>query len=259
MKNKIIFVSLVLLLSLSICYAQIFDISIEYNSNTHEFLPVCFWIKNNTGEDIPNVEYILNDNYFYSSDLPVSGCTLNLLDFAKQDGTRYDYFSIKPIELKVKSKKGIYSIKFDDIPYKKDVLSQYSQIINAFIEAIMADNKKDIPSPFPVGEEYRSRREPLQYSKVIETLTIHTMDALPAFVIVQVAFGYSDKVTAQEISARKIEITDFLRFYFQSKTVSELKQEAKIKIEIRNKINDNILTASRIQDVRFTKYEIIEP
>ncbi|OQB04620.1 MAG: flagellar basal body-associated protein FliL [Spirochaetes bacterium ADurb.Bin215] len=38
----------------------------------------------------------------------------------------------------------------------------------------------------------------------------------------------------------------------------ELKNEDKIKIEIRNQINDNILSKSRIKDVRFTKYEIVE-
>ena len=77
----------------------------------------------------------------------------------------------------------------------------------------------------------------------------------------QVAFGYAsdDKSTPQNISARKIEITDFLRSYFQSKTVQELRQEKKIKIEIRNKMNDNILTKTKIKDVLFTKYEIIEP
>ena len=110
------------------------------------------------------------------------------------------------------------------------------------------------------SEEFRDKRDPLLYSQIIETLTVHTRDSVPASVTVQVAFGYAsnDKATPQEISARKVPITDFLRSYFQSKTVAELRQERKIKIEIRNEMNDNILTRNKIKDVSFTKYEIVE-
>lgn len=112
----------------------------------------------------------------------------------------------------------------------------------------------------PVSEEFRDKRDPFQYSQIIDALRVHTKDSVPASLMVQVAFGYTsnDKSTPQEISARKVEITDFLRSYFQSKTVAELKQEEKIKIEIRNEMNDNVLTRNKIKDVRFTKYEIVE-
>lgn len=118
----------------------------------------------------------------------------------------------------------------------------------------------DSNTRFPDSEEIRDKRDPLLYSQIIETLTVHTRDTVPASVTVQVAFGYAsnDKATPQEISARKVPITDFLRSYFQSKTVAELRQEKKIKIEIRNEMNDNILTRNKIKDVSFTKYEIVE-
>lgn len=261
MKNKIAFISLMLLFSVSICPAQILDISIEYNSKSPSFLPVYFWVKNNTGKNIPNVEYILNDSYFYSANLSVNGEGLNLLDFAKRDGTRYDYFSIKPIELKVKSKQGVYSTKLDDIPYEKDVLLKYSQIIDFLIEVFMGFNEQDSLTSLPASEEFRDKRDPLQYSQIIEAIRVHTRDIEPASLMVQVAFGYAsdDKSTPQEISTRKVEITDFLRSYFQSKTVAELKQEEKIKIDLRNEMNDNVLTGNKIKDVRFAKYEIMEP
>jgi len=261
MKNRIGVVCLILLIPLSVCYTQVMDISIEYNLKTSSFLPVCFWINNNTGMDIPNVEYILNDNYFYRSNLSSCGESLSLFDFAKQDGTRYDYFSIKPIELKVKSKLGTYSVKFDDIPYEEDTFVQYSQLLEAFMKAFVGYDDKHIPTFLPNSEEFRDKIDPLQYSQIIEELRVKTKDSVPSSLIVKVAFGYSsnDKSTAQNISSRKVEITDFLRAYFQSKTVSELKQEEKIKIEIRNEMNDNFLTRNKIKDVRFTKYDIIEP
>ena len=261
MKNRIAVVFVTMLFSLSVCYAQVLDISIEYNSKTPSFLPVCFWINNNTGMDIPNVEYILNDSYFYRSSLSSHGENLNLFDFAKQDGTRYDYFTIKPIELKVKSKLGAYSVKFDNIPYERDSFVQYSQVLESFMKAFVGYNEQCILSYLPPSEEFKDGRKPLQYSQIIEELRVQTKDSVTASLMVRVAFGYSsnDKSTPQEIDTRKVEITDFLRSYFQSKTVAELKQEEKIKIELRNEMNDNVLTRNKIKDVRFTKYDIIEP
>ncbi|HOT63377.1 MAG TPA: flagellar basal body-associated FliL family protein, partial [Treponemataceae bacterium] len=64
--------------------------------------------------------------------------------------------------------------------------------------------------------------------------------------------------TPTELSARLVELKDFLRTFFTRKTAAELKNEDKIKIEIRNAINDNILSKSKIKDVRFTQYDIVE-
>jgi len=67
-----------------------------------------------------------------------------------------------------------------------------------------------------------------------------------------------DKTTPTELTSRLVELKDFLRSFFQRKSAAELRNEEKIKIEIRNSINDNILSGSKIKDVRFTKYEIVE-
>ena len=234
MKNKIRFLSLVLLLSISSCSAQKLDISIKYNSKNPSPPYVFYWVDNNTGEDIPNVEYVLNDSYFYNSDLPAGGDSLDLFEFAKRDGTRYDFFSVKPIELKVKSKKGSYLVKFDDIP------------LNLFS---------------PVPEEYRTTRDILQWYQEVGVLKIPTADTPSWSLLVDIALGYTnnDKATLQELSERKVEIIDFLKSYFKNKTAAELRQEEKIKIEIKHEINDNVLTKNKIKDVRFTQYDIVEP
>ena len=88
----------------------------------------------------------------------------------------------------------------------------------------------------------------------------HLDFSVPGTVIVNVELGYpqNDKTTSQELTARLVELKDFLRGYFQSKTIAELKQEEKIKIEIRNQINDNILSKSKVKAVAFTQYDIIE-
>ncbi len=78
-----------------------------------------------------------------------------------------------------------------------------------------------------------------------------------------VALGYplNDKTAQQELSARLVELKDFLRSYFQRKTLSELRpeHEQKVKIEIRNEINDNVLSRSKVKDIRFTQFDVLKP
>jgi flagellar FliL protein len=87
-------------------------------------------------------------------------------------------------------------------------------------------------------------------------------DILPASIVVEVVLGYKldDKATASEITSRQIEIKDFLRRYFTEKTSLELRpsNEDKLRVEIRNSINDDILSTTKIRDVRFLSLEVIE-
>ena len=70
----------------------------------------------------------------------------------------------------------------------------------------------------------------------------------------------ADKAASTEITQRQIEIKDYLRRYFTELTVEDLRprNEEKRRIEIRNAINDDILSSSKIRDVRFLSLQIIE-
>ena len=74
--------------------------------------------------------------------------------------------------------------------------------------------------------------------------------------------GYKkdDKATSTEITQRTVELKDFLRRYFTQKSAEELKpqNEEGIRIEIRNAINDEILSSSKIKDVRFMTLDVIQ-
>ena len=57
---------------------------------------------------------------------------------------------------------------------------------------------------------------------------------------------------------RKIEIIDFLRSYFSKKTYAEIYgHKDLIQIEIRDYINEKILTQSRIREIIFIKLELL--
>jgi len=120
--------------------------------------------------------------------------------------------------------------------------------------------KGETQTAIPISEEYTGLREVLQWYQAVGSIRTKTADSMPASVVVDVALGYAfdDKATPTELSARLVELKDFLRTFFTRKTAAELKNEDKIKIEIRNAINDNILSKSKIKDVRFTQYDIVE-
>jgi flagellar FliL protein len=116
-------------------------------------------------------------------------------------------------------------------------------------------------SVVPISQDYQAKREVLDWYQAIGQIRIRSSDPIPASITVEPVFGYkqADKTTQTELTSRQIEIKDFLRRYFSEKAVADLRQnEEKIKIEIRNSINDDILTSSKIRDVKFLAFEIVE-
>lgn len=114
----------------------------------------------------------------------------------------------------------------------------------------------------PTTEEYTQTKEVLDWYQSLGSIRTKTSDATPASVVVDVVLGYKkdDKATSTEITQRTVELKDYLRRYFTQKSVDELKpsDEETLKIEIRNAINDSILSGSKIKDVRFMQLDVIQ-
>ncbi|MBQ7167063.1 MAG: flagellar basal body-associated FliL family protein [Treponema sp.] len=113
----------------------------------------------------------------------------------------------------------------------------------------------------PISEEYTTQHEELEWYTSLEDIRTQTADKIAASVSVKIALGYKkdDKQASSEITARRIEIIDYLRRYFSGKTAEELgpTHENEIKIEIRDGINDNILSNSKIRSVMFTAKDVV--
>ena len=111
--------SIILLLAsallLSSCTKKL-NIDVVDNRKHVSTEPIYYWVNNSTGETLKNVEFSINDTYFHTIDIPADGNNLDLYDFAAKDGKRFDYFETKPLTLKAKSKQGVYTISFADIP-----------------------------------------------------------------------------------------------------------------------------------------------
>ncbi len=113
-----------------------------------------------------------------------------------------------------------------------------------------------------VSQEYSVNHPSYDWYTSLDQIRTLTDDTTPASVTVTIALGYKkdDKAASTEITEKRIEIIHFLRHYFSTKTYDELKPyyEDILREEIRNQINDDILSGSKIRDVRFTQLDVVQ-
>lgn len=223
MKVKSILVSLILAALLCSCSKQL-NISLEYNSRDPKAAPVLYWVNNDTGADIPAITYTLNGEYFYTDDLPAGGNSIDFTDFAKKNGERFNIYKVKPLKLVAKANGAAYSVNIDDIPLNLAV----------------------IPS-----SDYSQNRDILSWSNEIAAEN-QTSDGGKVSLSVVLGFKLDDKQTATEITAQNDIIAVYLKNLIAQKTAADFspKNEAALQAEIRDYINDNIITG-RVRDVRF--------
>ena len=226
MKVKSILVSLILAALLCSCSKQL-NISLEYNSRDPKAAPVLYWVNNDTGADIPAITYTLNGEYFYTDDLPAGGNSIDFTDFAKKNGERFNIYKVKPLKLVAKANGAAYSVNIDDIPL----------------------NLATVPS----SENISQNRDVLSWSKEIAAEN-KTSDG--GKVSLSVVLAYTDKKTATEITAQNDIIAVYLKNLIAQKTTADFspKNEAALQTEIRDYINDNIITG-RVRDVRFMELD----
>lgn len=127
---------------------------------------------------------------------------------------------------------------------------------------IASKNQSSITA-IPSAEEYVSgQREIFDWYTSLGLIQTSTCDDPPATVRVDVALAYKkdDKATSTEITQRQVELKSFLRRYFSGKTAEELRNpnnEDALENELKNGINDKILSSSRIRDVVFQTKDVI--
>lgn len=131
------------------------------------------------------------------------------------------------------------------------------------VKIVSKNTAKNVYNPNIEAIDYQESNETYDWYKSLGVIQTITCDEPAATVRVNVYLGYKkdDKTTPTEITSRSVELKDFLRRYFRGKTAAELQNEnnkEKLKMEIRNGINDKVLSASKIRDIRFDQLDVIE-
>lgn len=113
----------------------------------------------------------------------------------------------------------------------------------------------------PTSKEYVSgQREVYDWYTSLGLIQTETSDKKTVRVDIALAYKKDDKATSTEITQRTIEIKAFLRRYFNGKTSSEIiniNNEDVLENEIKNGLNDNVLSSGRIRDVVFQQKDIL--
>lgn len=149
---------------------------------------------------------------------------------------------------------------------KQDLdFEDYDEFIYEYLFSLITKNTaKKAYNPNVSAEEYQGQRELYDWYKSIGVIQTTTSDKVPATIRVNIYLGYKrgDNAVSTEITQRSVELKDFLRRYFRGKTAAELTNpdnEEKLKMEIRNGINDKVLSSTKIRDVSFEQLDVIEP
>lgn len=135
-------------------------------------------------------------------------------------------------------------------------------VVIVFVTITLVRKNSASTAVVPISEDYTARREVLDWYTSLATIRTRSADVVPASIVVDLALGYKtgDNAASTEITGRLVELNDFLRRYFAQKTYAELQpqNEERLKIEIRNAINDEILSSSKIRDVAFRQLDVIQ-
>ena len=130
-----------------------------------------------------------------------------------------------------------------------------------FISVRLMVGKGKPQTAVPIGAEFTAVREDYDWYSSLDQVSTQTRDNPPSSVMVRVVLGYKkdDKQAASEITARRVEIIDFLRRYFSTKSTEDLlpENEEFLKQQIRDQINDDILSNARIRSVMFTEKNVV--
>ncbi len=135
----------------------------------------------------------------------------------------------------------VYGIIYD---YIKEYISNYSY------------------TPAVSAADYQGQSDVYSWYKSLGVIQTTTYDGATVRANVYLGYKKDDKATSTEITQRSVELKDFLRRYLRGKTKAELSNpnnQEKLKMEIRNGINDKVLSSSKVRDIQFEQLDVIEP
>jgi flagellar FliL protein len=166
-------------------------------------------------------------------------------------------------EASPKSKGGIGNILPTLLKYIALALGAIILIVTVVLITMkITSGNKTQTSAVPVSEEYKEIPEELDWYQSLGEIQTRTNDPEPASVVVNIFLGYKkdDKAASTEITAQRIPIRDYLRHYFSAKSADELspQNEDRLKMEIRNALNDTILNKSKIRQISFDKLNVVK-
>jgi flagellar FliL protein len=127
---------------------------------------------------------------------------------------------------------------------------------------VMNDGGKTQTTVTDPSSPYIGRRPIFSWYTDIGPVTTRTKDEINHSVSVVMNIGYdqTDTTAYAELAGRKFELQDFVRRYFASKYAEELRpeNEERLKQEIRETLNKRYLETTKVRDITFTRFDVME-
>ncbi len=172
--------------------------------------------------------------------------------------------SLKNISSEDEKKQFVENAESYNLGYASGICKEQGIDIDDYYSMIHDYNKEYASSvtvtAIPSSKEYVSgQREVYDWYTTLGIIQTETADKKNVRVDVALAYKKDDKVTPSEISQRTTEIKAFLKRYFNGKTANELRNtnnEDILENEIKNGLNDKVLSSSRIRDVVFQQKDV---
>ena len=172
--------------------------------------------------------------------------------------------SLKNISTEAEKKQFVENAESYNLGYASGICKEQGLELDDYY-SIIYDYIKDYSSrvsvtAIPTSEEYVSgQRVILDWYTSLGVIQTETADKKSVRVDVAFAYKKDDKATSTEITKRATEIKAFLKRYFSGKTASELRDtnnEDVLENEIKNGLNEKILSSGRIRDVVFQQKDV---
>ena len=133
--------------------------------------------------------------------------------------------------------------------------------VSVITNNVLNSSGRSQPIP-PVNSPFVGTRPTYQFFTLIGTVRTTTNDTVPWTVVVNLELGYdeNDNATATELSSRLSELREFVRVFFRSKSARELgpDNEARLKQEIMEYINNRIMNTGRIRQVTIIQLDLMQ-
>jgi len=122
-------------------------------------------------------------------------------------------------------------------------------------------NLKSPPSNSSTMSPYTGSRPVFSWYTDIDPITTKTKDKkFSVSVVMYIGYDTDDETAYSELSEKKSVIHSFVQSYFAEKNADELKPENEemLKQDIKEKLNMRYLETSRVRDIAFTRFDVME-
>ncbi|MHC6203458.1 flagellar basal body-associated FliL family protein [Breznakiellaceae bacterium SP9] len=112
----------------------------------------------------------------------------------------------------------------------------------------------------PDNSPYLGTRPTYSMFSSVGAVRSKTSDVPPQAVVVEMIIGYkeNDPATSTELTARIVELQDFVRQYFSEKKVAEIANETALKKEILERLNRDVLSPSKALAIFFKQLDVMK-